>query len=139
MTVKTTEFGVTTRGETDVIDVTPSVEEAVRKSGVREGNVLVFSPGSTVGLTTVEYEPGLVKDLKEAFERVAARDARYNHEDTWHDGNGYAHVRASLLGQSLVFPVLAGKLRRGEWQQIVLIDFDNRPRKRTVTLQVSGD
>jgi secondary thiamine-phosphate synthase enzyme len=132
------DIAVSTRGETEIIDLTAAVEKAVRSAAVAEGHVLVFSPGSTVGITTVEYEPGLVRDLQEAFERLAPRRAAYHHEETWHDGNGYAHVRASLLGQSRVFPVRDGKLFRGAWQQVVFIDFDNRPRKRTVTVQVVG-
>jgi secondary thiamine-phosphate synthase enzyme len=136
--IHTEDIPVSTNGETEIIDVTDAVEGCVRASGVAEGHVMVFSPGSTVGITTVEYEPGLVKDLQEAFERLAPRKAAYHHEETWHDGNGYAHVRASLLGQSRVFPVRGGKLFRGTWQQVIFIDFDNRPRKRTVTVQVLG-
>ena len=132
------EFALSTQGETEITDITERVEAAVHASGVRDGQALIFSAGSTVGLTTVEYEPGLVKDLHEVFEKLAPRRGRYHHEDTWHDGNGYAHVRASLLGQSLVFPVKEGKLLRGTWQQIVFVDFDNRPRRRTVTVQIQG-
>ncbi len=140
MTLKThvADFSLSTQGETDILDITDKVEDCVRRSGVKEGHVLVFSPGSTVGITTVEHEPGLIQDLKEAFEKLAPRRASYHHEDTWHDGNGYAHVRASLLGQDKVFPVRNGKLLRGTWQQIVFIDFDNRPRQRTVAVQVVG-
>jgi secondary thiamine-phosphate synthase enzyme len=136
--IHTAEFAISTRGETDILNITDAVEKSVKESGVQNGQVLIFCPGSTVGITTVEYEPGLVKDIKAVFEKIAPRNARYHHEDTWHDGNGYAHVRASLLGQNQVFPVKNGKLYRGAWQQIVLVDFDNRPRERTVALHVSG-
>lgn len=139
MRIHTAEFPISTKGETEILDITEKVEGCVRDSKVRAGHALVFSPGSTVGITTVEHEPGLVQDLKEAFERLAPRKAYYHHEETWHDGNGYAHVRASLLGQDRVFPVKDGKLHRGTWQQIILIDFDNRPRKRSVTVQVLGE
>lgn len=138
MKIFTSDFSLSTRGETEIIDITESVEECVRESGVSEGQALVFSPGSTVGITTVEHEPGLVADLQEAFEKLAPRRGRYRHEEAWHDGNGYAHVRASLLGQDRAFPVREGRLQRGTWQQIIFIDFDNRPRKRAVTVQVMG-
>jgi len=138
MKIHTADIKISTKGETDILDVTKSVEDCVRDSGVQEGHVLVFSPGSTIGITTVEYEPGLTQDLKEAFEKLAPRRALYHHEETWHDGNGYAHVRASLLGQDRMFPVKKGKLHRGTWQQIILIDFDNRARQRTLTVQVTG-
>ncbi len=133
------EFSVSTRGETEIIDITGRVESCVHKSGVTTGHVLVFSPGSTIGITTVEYEPGLKKDLQEAFEKLAPRRASYHHHKTWNDGNGYAHVRASLLGQDRVFPVKEGKLYHGTWQQIIFIDFDNRARTRSVTVQVVGE
>jgi len=139
MKIHTTDISVSSRGETEIIDMTERVEKSIRESGIKEGHVLIFVPGSTAGITTVEYEPGLVKDLKEAFEKLAPRRADYHHEETWHDGNGYAHVRASLLGQSRVFPVRGGKLHRGTWQQIVFIDFDNRPRKRNLTVQIIGE
>ncbi len=135
----TTDLSLTTKGETDIVDITEPVEEAVRSSGVREGQALVFAAGSTVGITAVEYESGVLRDLREAFEKLAPRRGRYHHEDAWHDGNGYAHVRSGLLGQSRVFPVRSGKLVRGTWQQIVLVDFDNRPRRRAVTVQVLGE
>jgi secondary thiamine-phosphate synthase enzyme len=100
--------------------------------------VLLFVPGATGGLTTVEYEPGLLRDLPEAFERLYPRDMRYHHDDTWHDGNGHSHVRATMLGPSLVIPVLDGQMTLGTWQQIIFIDFDNRPRQRELVVQVSG-
>ena len=99
----------------------------------------VFISGSTAAVTTIEYEPGLVKDLPEIFEKIAPAGKRYHHDDTWHDGNGYAHVRAALLGPSLTIPFSDGKLHLGTWQQVVLIDFDNRPRKREVVVQITGE
>jgi len=135
----TDRIRVPTRGETQVLDITQEVAAVVRKHGLRHGQALVFVVGSTAGLTTVEYEPGLIEDLPEAFERLAPRHGHYHHEETWHDGNGYAHVRASLLGCSLTIPVENGEMALGTWQQIVLVDFDNRPRKREVVVQLWGD
>jgi secondary thiamine-phosphate synthase enzyme len=137
--IVTDALPVSTRGEADVIDVTEKVAGVVEKHGFSEGHALVFVSGSTAALTTVEYEPGLVKDLPAMFDRIAPRSARYHHEDTWHDGNGHSHVRASLLGPSLVVPFSAGKLLLGTWQQIVLIDFDNRPRNRELVVQLTGE
>jgi secondary thiamine-phosphate synthase enzyme len=114
------------------------VQRVVTERGLREGQALVFVGGSTAGLTTLEFEPGLVRDLPETFERIAPRAARYHHEDTWHDGNGHSHCRAALLGPSLVVPVKDGALMLGTWQQIVLVDFDNRPRQRDVVVQLTG-
>ena len=127
----------TTAG-TDVIDITRSVAEKVAESGIAEGQALVFTPGSTAALTTIEYESGVVRDLIEAIERIVPKDMDYRHDARWGDGNGYAHVRSALLGPSLTVPVTKGRLALGTWQQIVLIDFDNRPRKRQVVVQASG-
>jgi len=132
------EFTLSTQGETDIIDITPNLESGLKRSGIGEGVLSIFVSGSTAGITTVEYEPGLIQDLKEAFERLAPRHGQYAHEMTWHDGNGYAHVRASLLGPGLTIPVRSGRLLLGTWQQIILIDFDNRSRHRTLTGQVIG-
>ncbi len=128
---------LTTAG-TDVIDITRPVAEKVAESGIAEGQALVFTPGSTAALTTIEYESGVVRDLIEAIERIVPKDMDYRHDARWGDGNGYAHVRSALLGPSLTVPVTQGRLALGTWQQIVLIDFDNRPRKRQVVVQVSG-
>jgi len=136
MAVHTGSFQVKTRGETHIIDITGQVSEAVERSGVGEGLAAVFVTGSTAGITTIEYENGLVSDLREAFERIAPREGRYEHNQRWGDGNGYAHVRASFIGQTRCFPVRDGAPALGTWQQIILIDFDNRPRTRTVTVQI---
>jgi secondary thiamine-phosphate synthase enzyme len=132
-------FGLKTKGNGDLIDITEKVSELVRKSGVQTGTATVFVPGSTAGLTTVEYEPGLIEDIEELFERVVPMGREYHHNLRWHDGNGHAHVRASLLGPSLTVPFSDGKLQLGVWQQVVLIDFDNRPRDRDVVCQIIGE
>jgi secondary thiamine-phosphate synthase enzyme len=128
-----------TGGDGDVIDLTSSVAENVKKSGIANGMVCVHIPGSTAGITTVEYEPGLQKDLPEFFKRIIPRGAKYHHDATWGDGNGFSHVRAALVGPSLTVPISSGKLVLGTWQQIVLLDFDNRPRKRKIVVQVMGE
>lgn len=139
MTVRSYAATQETSGEGQVVDLTPRVEEFVRRSGVREGTVNLFVPGSTAGLTTLEYEPGVVDDLRDCFERLVPRDLPYAHERAWHDGNGHSHVRAALLGPSLVLPVREGRLLLGTWQQVVLVDFDNRPRRREWAATVMGD
>ena len=137
--VHTERLRMQTAGDCDIIDITDSVANLVRQSGMRNGIVTVFVPGSTAGLTTVEYEPGLVKDLEELFEKIAPSDRSYHHDMRWGDGNGYSHVRASLLGPSLTVPVAGGAMTLGTWQQIVLIDMDNRPRTREIVVQVMGE
>lgn len=120
-------------GTTQIHDITTEVQQQVRESGVKNGFVLLFVPGSTAALTTIEYEAGVVEDLKDAIERLAPRSIQYRHDAAWGDGNGFAHVRAALLGPSLVIPIESARLALGTWQQIVLIDFDNKPRTRRVT------
>ena len=139
MALVTDTVPVKTQGDSQMIDVTDEVQEVVGRHRFREGAALVFVSGSTAGLTTVEYEPGLLEDIPAACERLAPRGMRYAHEDTWHDGNGHSHVRASLLGPSITVPVRDGRLLLGTWQQVVLIDFDNRPRKREVVVQLTGE
>jgi len=129
-----------TQGHTQVLDITDGVARVVAESGVRNGVAVVFVIGSTAGITTTEAEPGLLNhDLKAFFERIAPAGADYAHEATWHDDNGHAHVRAAAVGPSLTVPVVAGRLTLGTWQQIVLLDFDTRPRRREVVVQVVGD
>jgi secondary thiamine-phosphate synthase enzyme len=130
---------VSTRGHDDVLDLTPAVQARVDRHRLRHGHVLSFVSGSTAGLTTIEYEPGLVEDLPAALERVAPRAGRYRHHERWGDDNGHAHVRASLIGPSLVVPVESGRLLLGTWQQLVLVDFDTRPREREVVVQLWGE
>lgn len=135
-----TEFiPVSTRGHTDIIDITGEAVSLLSKSGLANGTVTLFVSGSTAGLTTVEYEPGLLQDLPEAFEKLAPEGKGYHHDATWGDGNGSAHVRASLLGPSLVVPFTGGKLLLGAWQQVILVDFDNRSRQRRVVMQIMGE
>ena len=137
--VKTSKIEVRTKGNCHIVDITGQVGEVVAKFGIVEGNITLFNVGSTAGITTTEFEPGLVNyDIETAFERIAPRGGRYEHEETWHDDNGHSHVRASLLGPSLVVPVVDGRLTLGTWQQIILVDFDTRPRTRTVICQVFG-
>ena len=127
-----------TSGNTDVIDITTQVLKKVTESGITEGQILLFVPGSTASITTIEYESGVVQDLKEAVERLAPEGIFYRHDARWGDGNGYAHVRAALLGPSLTVPLMDGHLVLGTWQQIVLVDFDNRPRDRKIRVHISG-
>ena len=127
-----------TTGDTDILDLTADVSRFAAECGIEEGWVLLFVPGSTAGLTTIEFESGAVADLERAIERLAPRDAEYEHNLRWHDGNGYSHVRAALMGPSLTVPVIGGELATGTWQQIVLCDFDNRPRTRRILLEVRG-
>lgn len=139
MRISSRELTYKTSADTDVVDITRDVAGAVADSGVAEGAVTVFVPGSTAALTTIEYESGAVEDLRRAIERIAPLDIHYDHDARWGDGNGYAHVRAALLGPSLHVPLRAGDLALGTWQQIVLLDFDNRPRTRRVLVQILGD
>jgi secondary thiamine-phosphate synthase enzyme len=138
MNLQRTVLEIPTTSETDIEDLSTEVENYVRSSGVREGWVLLFVPGSTAGLTTIEYESGVVNDLKRAIEAIAPQTAEYEHNLRWGDGNGYSHVRAALMGPSLTLPVVNGRPETGTWQQIVLCDFDNRPRTRKIHLQVLG-
>jgi secondary thiamine-phosphate synthase enzyme len=128
-----------TRGEGQTVDITSAVEQALHESSLVTGVVVLFVVGSTAALTTIEYEPGAVADLGRAFEVLAPRHGAYEHHRRWHDDNGHSHVRAALLGPSLTVPFVAGRLTLGTWQQIVLIDFDTRPRQREVVAQFMGD
>ena len=140
MSFKIVSFSLTvsSKGRTDIVDLTSKVQEIVDRCGLKEGSALVFVNGSTAGITTIEYEPGLVKDLKAAFQRLAPDNMDYEHHKTWGDDNGHSHVRAALLGPSLVVPFSQGKLALGTWQQVVLVDFDTRPRQRALTVQITG-
>jgi len=130
---------VSTRGHNDVHDLTSGVEAVVRRSNVDCGTATIFVSGSTAGITTIEFEPGVVNDLKQAIDRLAPSELHYDHDARWGDGNGYAHVRAALLGPSLTVPIVEGRMQLGTWQQIILVDFDNRPRERDIVIQVTGD
>ncbi|MFQ5461170.1 MAG: secondary thiamine-phosphate synthase enzyme YjbQ [Phycisphaerae bacterium] len=140
MPIETHEIAIETQGNAQVLDLTASVTEALDRGRIASGQVTVFVVGSTAGITTTEYEPGLVNhDLKAAFEGIAPEGGRYVHEATWHDDNGHSHVRASLLGPSLTLPIVDGAMPLGTWQQIILIDFDTRPRRRRIIVQVMGE
>ncbi len=138
MDIYTESFQINTKGETDIIDITDKIRSVLGKSGLKSGSLTVFISGSTAGITTIEYESGVVKDLKDAYERIAPRNADYEHNNRWGDGNGYAHIRASLTGQDISVPFSHGNMITGTWQQIILIDFDNRSRTRECTVQVIG-
>jgi len=137
--VKTEHAKVETKGNCDIIDITGQTSEAVLKSGLRDGAVTVFVAHSTCAISTVEYEPGLISDLKELFERIAPQEIPYGHDKRWGDGNGHSHVRSTLLGPSLSIPFSDTRLFLGTWQQIILIDFDNRSRTRQIIFQIQGE
>ena len=139
MPFEITEISIKTTAKTDILDLTPKVREVMDRSIVQNGTVTLFIPGSTAALTTIEYESGVINDLKKAIERLAPENLYYEHNERWGDGNGYSHVRAALVGPSLHIPVIDGKLTLGTWQQIVLLDFDNRPRKRKIIIQILGE
>jgi secondary thiamine-phosphate synthase enzyme len=136
MTVHTEHFLINTRGFTDIIDITQKVKSAVYNHNIKNGNVVVALAGSTASITTIEYEPGLIQDLPDILNDIVPMNRDYHHDDTWHDGNGYAHIRAAILGSSISVPLVDGALLLGTWQQIVLVDFDNKPRQRNIYVQV---
>jgi len=129
-------FKITTRGFNDVIDITDKVSEAVRKSKVKEGICLISCPGSTCGLTTIEADPNLLEDFKEFLEKIAPSNRSYHHDQTWGDRNAPSHIRSALIKPFLTVPIENGKLVLGQWQQVTLIDFDNRPRERTIIIKI---
>jgi secondary thiamine-phosphate synthase enzyme len=139
MKIQTERLSVQTKGFSDVHDLTPRLRRLVEHSGIDAGTVVVFVPGSTASVTTIEYEPGAIEDLRRAIERLAPQSMQYDHNARWGDGNGFAHVRSALLGPSVSIPVVDGSLALGTWQQVILVDFDNRPRSREVILQCSGE
>jgi secondary thiamine-phosphate synthase enzyme len=136
--ITTSYLSFFTTGDTDIIDISRQVSARITEAGLEEGHVLLFIPGSTAAITTIEYERGAIEDLKEAIEQLAPEEKYYRHNERWSDGNGHAHVRAALLGPSLTVPVSNGCLVLGTWQQIVFIDFDNRPRERRLLVQLTG-
>jgi secondary thiamine-phosphate synthase enzyme len=139
MATKAFGIKISTSGDGDIIDLTPKVTESVGQSEIKNGMVLVFVPGATAAITTIEYEPGLLADLPEFFERILPSGKSYHHDRTWGDGNGYAHLRSALIGASFACPLISGKLVLGIWQQIVLLEFDNRPRQREIVVQIQGE
>jgi secondary thiamine-phosphate synthase enzyme len=139
MTTYSNELQFETKGEPDIINVTHQVREQVKKSGIQSGLVTIFCTGSTAAITTIEYEPGLLKDLPEAMERFAPHDVVYEHHLRWQDGNGHSHVRAAIIGPSVTIPILNGQLPLGTWQQIAFLELDVRPRTRHLIVQAIGD
>ena len=139
MSVITASIKLSSRGDADIHDITVQVAQAVVGSGLQNGTVTVFCPSSTTALTTIEYEPGAVSDLRRLFDEIAPANVPYAHEEAWHDGNGHSHVRAALLGPSLTVPFVSQRLTLGTWQQIIFLDFDNRPRHRELVVQIMGE
>ena len=139
MPVETKSFTISTQGNCDILDITPHVSRELAKAGISSGTATVFVAGSTCAVTTIEYESGVLSDLKDAFERMAPEAMHYAHNARWGDGNGHSHVRASVLGPSLTVPFSDGSPLLGTWQQIVLVDFDNRSRARRVIIQIIGE
>ena len=139
MSVISGTISLSTKGDCDIVDVTPQVVEQLEQSGLKNGIATVSVIGSTGALTTCEFEPGLVRDIKETFNKLVPQGKRYHHDDAWGDGNGHAHLRASLVGPSLTTPFQDGKFVLGTWQQIIFIDFDNRPRQRKIAVQFLGE
>ena len=139
MTVVTKDITLQSRGNCDMIDITSQVAKHVEKSVINNGTVTLFIVGSTAGITTIEYEPNLLSDFKDMWDRVIPQNIPYQHDKTWGDGNGHSHVRASTLGASLTVPFVNKKLTLGTWQQIVFLDFDNRPRARKIAIQILGE
>lgn len=139
MMVKTQRFKIDAQGFGDIVDITSAVTREVEVSSISDGLATVFVPGSTAGITSIEFESGAVSDLKQAIERLAPMDLHYDHDARWGDGNGFSHVRAALMGASFTVPISSGQLQLGTWQQIVLCDFDNRSRKREIIVQIMGE
>ena len=126
-------------GEGDIIDITTQLSTIVKKSKIRNGTVTIFVSGSTAAVTTIEYEPGLVHDFPKMLSRIVPKEIEYQHDNTWHDGNGHSHIRSSLIGPSITVPIISGKLTLGTWQQVVLLEMDTRSRNRTLILQLIGE
>jgi secondary thiamine-phosphate synthase enzyme len=139
MKIITQEIQKKTKGNCDIIDITGDINDIILKSGMKEGLCTVFSVGSTAGITTIEYEPGLLKDIPKLLDKLIPSAVRYSHDDTWGDGNGHAHLRSALYKTSLSIPIYKGELTLGTWQQIVLLDFDNRSRARRIVIQLMGE
>ena len=139
ITVHTKIITESTAGFCDIIDITVKFKEQIRAARMRRGQATLFVNGSTAALTTIEHEPGLVQDLKEFLEKHIPSDRRYHHDDRWGDDNGFSHLRATLFGPSLAIPIVDGAPSLGTWQQIILMDFDNRPRSREIIIQLIGE
>jgi len=139
MAVKTFSLPLASRGHAEVHEITDQVAKQVAQSGLKNGAATIFCPSSTSGVTTIEYESGAVSDLKRLFDEIIPPNREYAHNARWDDGNGHSHVRASLLGASLTVPFVNGRLTLGAWQQIIYVDFDNKPRRRELIVQIIGE
>jgi secondary thiamine-phosphate synthase enzyme len=137
--VKSVSIALNTRGNADIHDITEQMSEAVSRSGLKNGTATVFCPSATSAVTTIEFESGALSDLKRLFDEIVPPGRDYAHDARWHDGNGHSHVRAALLGPSLTVPFVDARLTLGTWQQVVYVDFDNRPRRRELVLQLVGE
>ncbi|MFZ1518780.1 MAG: secondary thiamine-phosphate synthase enzyme YjbQ [Ignavibacteriaceae bacterium] len=138
LNIETYSFTLNNKGNCDVIDITDRVQQIVSENNFVEGSALIFVPGSTAGVTTIEYEPGLLKDYPKFFDKIIPQNQEYQHDKTWHDGNGHSHIRASLQGASFTVPFKDKSLILGTWQQIIFVDFDNRSRNREIIVQLTG-
>jgi len=139
MTIYYDELNIETSGEVDIVNITDDVQRIVTKSKIKDGIACIFVPGSTGSVTTIEYEPGLKKDLARVLQKIAPKEEHYDHHETWHDDNGHSHVRASLIGPSVTIPLKNGKLLHGTWQQIVFLELDTQPRDRKIIVQIVGE
>jgi len=139
MSVYCGEVNIETNGDVDIVDITSDVQDVISKSKIKDGIVCVFVSGSTGSITSIEYEPGLMKDFPRALEKIAPKGIHYDHHETWHDDNGHSHVRASLMGPSTTFPIRNGKLIHGTWQQLVFVELDTGPRTRNIIVQIVGE
>jgi secondary thiamine-phosphate synthase enzyme len=139
MTVVNKTIQISTHGECDMVDISSKVSQVVNESGISNGTITIFVAGSTAGVTTIEYEDGVLSDFKGMWDRNVPKNISYQHDRRWGDGNGYSHVRASLLGASLVIPLMNKRMTLGTWQQIIIVDFDNRPRSREIVVQIMGE
>ncbi len=137
--VETQTYRFQTRGDGEIVDLTPEMKMAISRSSMSVGIVTAFVPGSTGAITTIEFEPGLLKDVPALMEKLIPRDKTYAHDETWHDGNGFSHLRAALIGPDTTVPFTANRMLLGTWQQVVFLDFDNRPREREVIFQIVGE
>ena len=139
MTVKTISISLSTQGNADISDITDQIANAISKSKLNSGTATIFCPSATSALTTIEYEGGALSDLRRLFDEIIPSNREYAHNERWHDGNGHSHVRAALLGPSLTIPFVEGQLTLGTWQQVIYVDFDNRPRQRKLVVQLIGE
>ena len=137
--VKTEEIKFSSKGYCHIVDITGPISEKISSSGINSGTVTVFTPSATTGLTTIEYEPGLLQDMPEFMEKILPSDVSYKHDETWHDGNGFSHMRAALIGPDITVPFTDGRMHLGTWQQVVFLDFDNRNRSRRLVFQIMGE